>query len=90
MKLIFGRHFKRVVRYARSSDYAVGAVTAAAGPALLLTWERIAPSYVGKGGFAPIMRLNAVLGLGAGFIVFYQRSICAFLFRHLVQGLELC
>jgi hypothetical protein len=42
----------------------------------MLTWERIAPSYVGKGGFAPIMRLTGVIGLGAGFLLFYQRSIC--------------
>ena len=70
-----GRHFKRVIAYARSSDYAVGAVTATAGPALMLTWEKFSPSYVGKGGFAPIMRLSGVIGLGAGFLMFYQRSI---------------
>ncbi|KAH8816826.1 NADH-ubiquinone oxidoreductase complex I, 21 kDa subunit-domain-containing protein [Xylogone sp. PMI_703] len=71
-------HFKRVVGYARSSDYAVGAATAAAGPGLMMLWERIAPSHVGKGGFAPIMRLTGVIGLGAGFLVFYQRSILRF------------
>lgn len=71
-----GRHFKRVVSYARPSDYVAGAVFGAGGPALMLTWERIAPSYVGKGGFAPIMRLTGVIGLGAGFLLFYQRSIC--------------
>jgi hypothetical protein len=70
-----GRHFKRVVSYARPSDYVAGAVFGAGGPALMLTWERIAPSYVGKGGFAPIMRLTGVIGLGAGFLLFYQRSI---------------
>ena len=72
-----GRHFNRVVAYARPSDYAVGAAYAAAGPALMLTWEKFAPSYVGKGGFAPIMRLTGVIGLGAGFLTFYQRSIRA-------------
>ena len=41
----------------------------------MLLWERIAPSHVGKGGFAPIMRLTGVIGLGAGFLMFYQRSI---------------
>ncbi|PMD13004.1 NADH-ubiquinone oxidoreductase-like protein 21 kDa subunit [Hyaloscypha hepaticicola] len=71
-------HFKRVVSYARPSDYAAGAVFGASGPALMLTWERIAPSYVGKGGFAPIMRLTGVIGLGAGFLLFYQRSILRF------------
>jgi hypothetical protein len=54
----------------------VGAATATAGPGLMLLWEKIAPSYVGKGGFAPIMRLTGVIGLGAGFLMFYQRSIC--------------
>jgi hypothetical protein len=76
--LTVGRHFKRVVAYARPSDYAWGAATAAAGPGLMLTWEKFAPSYVGKGGFAPIMRLTGVIGLGAGFLTFYQRSIRAF------------
>ncbi|KAH0566292.1 hypothetical protein GP486_000318 [Trichoglossum hirsutum] len=55
-------HFKRVIRYARPSDYAIGAGTAAAGPALLFLMERIAPSYVGRGGFAPIMRLLRFYG----------------------------
>jgi hypothetical protein len=73
------RHIKRVIGYARPSDYAVGAATAAAGPGLMLLWERVSPSLVGKGGFAPIMRLSGVIGLGAGFLTFYQRSIRAFL-----------
>jgi hypothetical protein len=73
--LIYGRHFKRVIKYARPSDYAYGATAAAAGPGLMLLWERISPSYVGKGGFAPIMRLTGVIGVGAGFLMFYQRSI---------------
>lgn len=64
--------------YARPSDYAVGAATAAAGPGLMLLWERVSPSLVGKGGFAPIMRLTGVIGLGAGFFMFYERSICSF------------
>ncbi|PBP26668.1 putative NADH-ubiquinone oxidoreductase 21 kDa subunit [Diplocarpon rosae] len=71
-------HFKRVVGYARKSDYAAGAATAALGPGLMLTWERIAPSLVGKGGFAPIMRLSGAVGLSAGFLMFYQRSILRF------------
>lgn len=72
------RHFKRVVGYARTSDYAVGTATAAAGPSLMLLWEKIAPSHVGKGGFAPIMRLTGVISVGAGFLMFYQRSIRSF------------
>ncbi|KAL8735714.1 MAG: hypothetical protein Q9181_002717 [Wetmoreana brouardii] len=71
-------HFKRVCKYARPSDYAVGATTAAAGPALMVFWERVAPSYVGKGGFAPIMRLAGVIGVTAGFLQFYNRSIFRF------------
>jgi hypothetical protein len=70
------RHFNRVIKYARPSDYVAGAVTAAAGPALMVFWEKISPSHVGKGGFAPIMRLAGAVGLGAGFLVFYQSSIC--------------
>ncbi|KAI4127553.1 MAG: hypothetical protein LQ338_003158 [Usnochroma carphineum] len=64
--------------YARSSDYAVGAATAAAGPAFMLLWERLSPSYVGKGGFAPIMRLVGVIGITGGFLQFYNRSIFRF------------
>ncbi|TQS37986.1 hypothetical protein Golomagni_01517 [Golovinomyces magnicellulatus] len=55
-------HFKRVIAYARPSDYAVGLATAAAGPALMLLWEKFAPSKVGRGGFAPIMRLTGAYG----------------------------
>jgi hypothetical protein len=36
--------------------------------------ERLAPSQVGKGGFAQAMRLAGVIGLGGGFLYFYQRS----------------
>ncbi|PVH86317.1 hypothetical protein DL98DRAFT_482125 [Cadophora sp. DSE1049] len=71
-------HFKRVIGYARKSDYVAGAATATAGPGLMLLWERIAPSLVGKGGFAPIMRLSGAIGLSAGFLMFYQRSILRF------------
>ncbi|KFZ13561.1 hypothetical protein V501_03641 [Pseudogymnoascus sp. VKM F-4519 (FW-2642)] len=71
-------HVKRVLAYTRPSDYATGAVVAAAGPGLMLTWEKIAPSYVGKGGFAPIMRLAGFVGLTAGFLTMYQRSILRF------------
>lgn len=63
------------MRYARPGDYAYGAGVATAGPALMLLWERVAPSYVGKGGFASIMRLTGVVGATAGFLTFYQRSI---------------
>ena len=42
----------------------------------MLLWEKIAPSHVGRGGFAPIMRLSSLIGATAGFIYFYNRSIC--------------
>ncbi|KAF2145167.1 uncharacterized protein K452DRAFT_349450 [Aplosporella prunicola CBS 121167] len=71
-------HFKRVIGYARPSDYAVGAATTVAGPAAMLLMERVAPSYVGRGGFPPIMRLTAGVGLVAGFLMVYQRSIYRF------------
>ena len=71
-------HFKRVVGYARPSDWAVGAGVSAAGPALMLYWEKVSPSYVGRGGFAPIMRLSGVVGLTAGFLMVYSRSISEF------------
>ncbi|KAK4674592.1 hypothetical protein QC763_122030 [Podospora pseudopauciseta] len=71
-------HFKRVIRYARPSDYVHGIVAAAAGPSLLYAMERFAPSYVGKGGVAQTMRLGGAMGLCGGFIYFYQRSILRF------------
>ncbi|KAK7537687.1 C-terminal of NADH-ubiquinone oxidoreductase 21 kDa subunit-domain-containing protein [Phyllosticta citricarpa] len=70
-------HFTRVVRYARPSDYAVGAAHVAAGPALLLLMERVSPSYVGRRGFAPIMRATCFISLAAGFLKLYTRSTCA-------------
>ncbi|PSR94007.1 NADH-ubiquinone oxidoreductase complex I, 21 kDa subunit-domain-containing protein [Coniella lustricola] len=71
-------HFKRVVGYARPSDYAFGTVAAAAGPGLMYTMEKFAPSYVGRGGFAPVMRLAGAIGLCGGFLAFYNRSILRF------------
>ena len=49
---------------------------AATGPGMMLLWEKVSPSHVGKGGFAPLMRLAGVIGAGAGFLLFYQNSIC--------------
>ena len=68
------RHFKRVLKYARPSDYAAGAALGALGPGLMLMWEKIAPSHVGRGGFAPIMRLSGVLGVAGGFLMLFERS----------------
>jgi NADH-ubiquinone oxidoreductase complex I, 21 kDa subunit len=58
----------------RPSDYAFGAGVAAANPAAFYLIEKVSPSHVGRGGFAPGMRLVIGLGLGAGFLVSYSRS----------------
>ncbi|KAL1990736.1 hypothetical protein VTN49DRAFT_6575 [Thermomyces lanuginosus] len=71
-------HLSRVVRYARPSDYAVGAGMAAAGPISFWLMERLSPSHVGKGGFAPLMRLATAIGILGGLHVFYQRSVNRF------------
>lgn len=52
----------------------------------MLLWERISPSLVGKGGFAPIMRLSGVIGAGAGFFMFYQRSIRMYSYQYLPRS----
>ena len=70
------RHISRVIRYARPSDYAWGVGVAAVQPSLLLWWEQVSPSHVGRGGFAPLMRLNCFLGVCAGFLYFAARSTC--------------
>ena len=67
-------HIKRVLRYARPSDYLAGAGLAALGPSTMLIWEQVAPSYVGRGGFASIMRLSVACGAVGGFLMFYSRS----------------
>lgn len=41
----------------------------------MLLMERVSPSYVGKGGFAPIMRLTVAVSATGGFLLFYSRSI---------------
>lgn len=68
------RHFKRVMRFTRPSDWAYGAVLGATSPALLLYWEKVSPSFVGKGGFAPIMRLTGAIGVSGAFLFAYTRS----------------
>ncbi|KAK0717325.1 NADH-ubiquinone oxidoreductase-like protein [Lasiosphaeria miniovina] len=71
-------HFKRVVRYARPSDYAHGVVAAALAPGLLYGLEKVSPTRVGKGGLAQGMRLAGFIGACGGFLYFYQRSILRF------------
>ena len=67
-------HFKRVVSYARPSDYTAAALFASFPPAAMLLMERISPSEVGRGGFRQIMRLTTGLGILSGFYLFYSRS----------------
>ncbi|KAF2280152.1 NADH-ubiquinone oxidoreductase-like protein 21 kDa subunit [Westerdykella ornata] len=67
-------HISRVIRYARPSDWATGLAVGALSPGLMLYWEKISPSYVGKGGFAPILRLSCVIGLTGAFMFTYARS----------------
>ena len=43
-------------------------------PGLMLYWEKMSPSLVGKGGFAPIMRLTGAIGVTGCFIFAYSRS----------------
>jgi hypothetical protein len=71
-------HFKRVVGYARTSDYVAGAASAAFAPTALYALERLAPSHVGRGGLAKAMRLAGFIGLAGGFLYFYQRSARTF------------
>lgn len=55
-------------------DYAVGAGVAATPPAGLLAMEYFSPTFT-KGVFAPVLRLNAFLGLGGGLIIMHTRSV---------------
>ncbi|MCJ1321698.1 hypothetical protein MMC15_007043 [Xylographa vitiligo] len=71
-------HLKRVIRYARPSDYLAGTALGASVPGLMLLWERVAPSHVGKGGFPPIMRLAGAIGLVGGFLYCTERSTMRF------------
>ncbi|KAI7213729.1 NADH-ubiquinone oxidoreductase 20.9 kDa [Hortaea werneckii] len=71
-------HFRRVVSYARPSDYTSALGFSALIPGTMLFWERISPSEVGRNGFRQIMRLSTTLGLFSGFYLFYSRSINRF------------
>ncbi|PSK56013.1 NADH-ubiquinone oxidoreductase 20 subunit [Elsinoe australis] len=72
-------HFKRVVRYARSSDYAHGAAMAGAIPGAFLLMDRVSPfPGLPKMAYKGPLRLNFFLGATAGFLLFYNRSINRF------------
>ncbi len=46
--------------------------------------EIFSPSYVGRGGFAKIMRCTYFISAGAAFLMFYQRSTRKFIFRFIL------
>ena len=75
MELTLCSHFKRVIGYARTSDYVVGGLAALSGPGLMYAVEKFAPSHAGRGAFPKIMRLAGAIGITGGFLIFYQRSI---------------
>ncbi|KAL2832371.1 NADH-ubiquinone oxidoreductase complex I, 21 kDa subunit-domain-containing protein [Aspergillus cavernicola] len=67
-------HIGRVFGYARPRDYVIAGAAAAACPISFWVMERVSPSHVGRGGFAPLMRLAGAVGvIGAGHLL-YQRS----------------
>jgi hypothetical protein len=70
-------HLSRVLRYTRPSDWAYGAAVGALSPGLMLYWERVSPSFVGKGGFAPVMRLSGAVGIAGALLFACSRSTCA-------------
>ena len=49
---------------------------AAVGPAFMLTTERFAPSFSGRGAFPPIFRLSCAMGAIAGAYLVWERSCC--------------
>lgn len=71
-------HWRRALGYARGEDWAIGAGVAGIGPLFMLTTERYAPSFAGKGAFAPILRLSVAMGAIAGVGTVYQRSCLRF------------
>lgn len=48
----------------------------------MLYWEKVSPSFVGKGGFAPIMRLSGAVGVTGAFMFAYTRSTSTSIIDH--------
>ncbi|KAH9905405.1 21 kDa subunit of NADH dehydrogenase [Xylariomycetidae sp. FL2044] len=71
-------HFKRVCRYARPADYALGVGTVIFAPGLFWLMERVSPSGAGRGAFNKGLRLATVVGLFGGFSLFYTQSSLRF------------
>jgi hypothetical protein len=84
------RHWKRAFRYARREDWVYGAGMAAVAPAFMLTTERFAPSFSGRGAFPPVFRLSCAMGLIAGAYLVWERSSCMSHPRFKVFGVWLC
>lgn len=47
---------------------------AAIGPVFMVVTERYAPSFSGKGAYAPLLRLSVAVGAVAGLGLVYQSS----------------
>jgi hypothetical protein len=62
----------------RRSDYLAGAGLAALTPASLALMERVSPSYAGAGGYKSVLRVSWMVGLAAGGMLAYQRSMSMF------------
>ncbi|KAF2000104.1 NADH-ubiquinone oxidoreductase-like protein 21 kDa subunit [Amniculicola lignicola CBS 123094] len=71
-------HVTRVFSYARPMDWVYGAGLGSISPALMLYWEKVSPSFVGRGGFAPIMRASGAVGVTAMVVSVYSRSCYRF------------
>ena len=82
---VYSRHLRRVFGYARPSDYAMAGGMASVSPIAFWVMERVSPSHVGRGGFAPVMRLATAVGLIGGLHVLYQRS-CRMYIGQCVHG----
>jgi hypothetical protein len=62
----------------RTSDYLVGAGMAGLTPFTLALMERVSPSYAGAGGYKSVLRVSWMVGLAAGGLMAYQRSMSMF------------
>jgi hypothetical protein len=67
-------HFFRVIRYMRTSDVYWGLGVAAAGPALMHTFEKMSPTYASRAAINSTMRVSVAIGLTAGFLKAYTDS----------------
>ncbi|EMC92953.1 hypothetical protein BAUCODRAFT_151335 [Baudoinia panamericana UAMH 10762] len=71
-------HISRVLRYGRPSDYAWALGVSLFPPTAIRLLEIVHPSEASAKSRASVLRLNIALGLAAGFIMYYSRSINRF------------